>query len=281
MSAAVDLAVLILGLAVVPAVSAPAARTNVRGVDVEIRLDKATYGLGEPVGITLALTNTGQTTASFQFPTGQMYDFVVTREGQRVWQWSLGRVFVQAFTTLTLPPGEARTFTDHWDQRNAQGQQVPPGAYEMAALFPVGGGGLAPLGSGGPRVPFSITARSMPSGPPGTPSATSRPAIIDGAAGGEVLVNSQVVWRIRAAAGGFSASRRAEIVAARLQRFLAQHLTPEAVAVVPVGTGAALMWRHQLVVTVGSDDARLVHTAPLALAGEWLRALRRALSAAQ
>lgn len=120
----------------------------------------------------------------------------------------------------------------------------------------------------------------MPPGPQRTSSASSRPANIDGAVGGEVLVNSQVVWRIRAAAGGFSASERAGIVAARLQRFFAQHFTSEALAVVPVGPDAAIVWRHQLVVTVGSEDAHIAHTVPLALAGEWLRTLSRALSRA-
>ena len=281
MKAAVGLAILILGLVVARAVSAPAASADVSGIKVELRLDKAAFAVGESVGITLILANTGRTAAAFRFPTGQMYDFVVTRDGQLVWQWSLGKAFIQAFTTLTLNPGETKTFTDRWDQRNAQGQQVPPGMYEMAAMFPVGGGGLAPIGSGGPRVQFSITGRSMPSGPQRTPSASSRPAVIDGAAGGEVLVNSQVALQIRAAAGGFSASRRAEIVAARLQRFLAQHLKPEELAVVPIGREAAIMWRRDLVVTVDANDARAANTAPRTLAGEWLTALTRALSAKQ
>jgi Intracellular proteinase inhibitor len=281
MRAIVGLVLPILGLAVGPAVPAPAASVDVRGVRVEIQLDKAAYGAGEPVGITLTLTNTGHAVASFQFSTGQMYDLVVTHEGQRVWQWSLGRAFIQAFTTLTLTPSETKTFTERWDQKDAQNQLVPSGAYEMTALFPVGGGGLVPVGSTGPKVQFSITGRSGPSGPRRTLSASSRPAIIDGAAGGEVLVNSQVVWRIRVAAGGLSASERAEVIAARLRRFFAQHFKPEALAVVPVGPDAAIVWRHQLVVTVGSDDARVARTVPLALAGEWLRTLSRALSGAQ
>ena len=276
----IGLVALIIGLAVGPTVSAPVASGVVRGIGVEIRLDKAAYAVGEPVEITLTLTNTERAVASFQFPTGQMYDFVVTHEGRRVWQWSLGRVFIQAFTTLTLNPGETKTFVDRWDQRNPQGQQVASGVYELAAIFPVGGGGLAPMGSASPRVQFTITGRSMPSGPRRTPSVTSQAVTIDGAAGGDVLVDSRVAVRIRAAAGGFSASRRAEMVAARLRLLLAKHFRPTELSVVPVGAEAAIVWRRQLVVTVDPADAREAKKAPLALAGEWLGALTRALPAA-
>ena len=277
--AAGSVGLLILGLTASPAAPAPSSRVDVKGVTLEARLDKAIYSPGELVGFALAVTNRGTEQVTFQFPTGQMFDFVVTREAQQVWQWSRGRVFTQALTTLSLSPGETKTFADHWDQRDARGQEVPPGVYEMAAIFPAAGGGPGSVGPVRPRVQFTIRGASMPSGSPRTPVVTSRPAG-NGVAGADVLVGSQVALRIRAAAGDLSASRRAEIVAARLRLLFAKHLRPAELAVVPVGTEAAIVWRRQLVVTVGPDDAREAKTTPIELAREWLRSLTQALPAA-
>jgi hypothetical protein len=144
-----------MGLLVVPAVSSPAATVEVRGVKIELRLDKAAYRMGEAVEIILTLTNSSGSAVEVQFPTGQMYDFVVTRDGRLVWQWSLGRVFTQALTTLIVKPGESRIFTNRWDQRDTHGQQVPSSLYEMVAVFPVMNAGFTPQPES-PRVHFSV-----------------------------------------------------------------------------------------------------------------------------
>ncbi len=158
---AVILMVLVIELCNVPAMSGPTASVGVRGMQVELRLNKVAYRAGEAVEITLALTNSNGSPVSVQFPTGQMYDFVVTREGQLVWQWSLGRAFIQAFTTLTLMPKESKVFNERWDQQNAQGQQAPPGEFEMVAVFPAGVGGVVVPGRReNARVRFAILAAS-------------------------------------------------------------------------------------------------------------------------
>src|SRR2546428_8990224 len=121
-----------------PAMAGPAAPATVRVVQIELRLNKAVYTSKEPVEITLALNNPTTSAVKFQFPTGQMFDFIVSRDGQFVWQWSLGRAFTQAFTALILAPRESKVFTERWDQRDARGRAVSPGEYEMVAVFPVG-----------------------------------------------------------------------------------------------------------------------------------------------
>ena len=171
---AVILMVLVTELCYVPAMSGPTASVGVRGLQVELRLNKAAYRVGEAVEITLALTNSSGSAVGVEFPTGQMYDFVVTREGQLVWQWSLGRAFTQAFTTLTLMPKESKVFSERWDQRNAQGQQAPPGEYGMVAVFPAGRAGFMANRSEGLKVRFGVMDRSVPSAPQHVASVSNR-----------------------------------------------------------------------------------------------------------
>ncbi len=269
---------LVIGLLVVPAISGPTANVEMLGVQLELRLNEHIYRIGEPVEMTLALNNPGGAVARFEFPTGQMYDFIVLRDGQLIWQWSSGKAFTQAFTTLTLRPGEAKVFAERWNQRNAHGQQVPSGRYDMAVVFPVGGGQVLPARPAGPQVRFTIVSGANPSGRQRIPSVTSHETVLPGGMVGEVLVNHQVALRIRMAAGGFSASTRAQIVAMRLRNLLARGLTPRELMVIPVGREEAIMWHDQLVVTVDAKHARLNHTTPRALALEWLKMLTQALS---
>lgn len=113
------------------------------------------------------------------------------------------------------------------------------------------------------------------------PTVTGRVSVVAGTTVGEVVVDSRVDLRIRTAAGGVSVAERAEIVAARLRRPLAQGFKPEELRVVGVGAEAALMWRDQLVVTVDANHARLTNTTPFALAIEWRKVLTQALAASR
>lgn len=272
----VSITLLMIGIVTAVAMASPASSMQVRGVQVELRLNKANYELGETVEITLSLNNQGAETATFQFSTGQMYDFVVLREGQRIWQWSHGRAFTQAFTTLTLKAGERKVFAEQWNQRGTGGQQVASGTYEMMAVFPAGGLRIpAPVGPEGPRVSFTIAPRSAGQ----VPLVASRSLTIAGGTVGELLVNGRPALRIRAAAGGFSPAQRAGIIATRLRRFIAAGLQPEELAVVRTGQEAAIMWRSQLVVTADANHARLSKTTPLRLAMTWHQLLVQRLSA--
>jgi len=151
----INVVILAASLLLTRAMAGPTA--TVRGVQIELRLNKVAYTVGEPVEITLTLSNPAMSVAKFQFPTGQMYDFIVSRDGQFVWQWSLGRAFTQAFTALILAPREAKVFTERWDQRDARGRTVPPGEYEIVAVFPAGDVEVTvPARPETPRVRFAI-----------------------------------------------------------------------------------------------------------------------------
>ena len=153
----INVVILAASLLLTPAIAGPTAPATVRGVQIELRLNKVAYTTGEPVEITLTLSNPAMSVAKFQFPTGQMYDFIVSRDGQFVWQWSLGRAFTQAFTALILAPREAKVFTERWDQRDARGRTVPPGEYEIVAVFPAGDVEVTlPARPETPRVRFAV-----------------------------------------------------------------------------------------------------------------------------
>ena len=152
----INIVILATSLLLIPVVGGPTATTAVRGVQIEVRLNKAAYTAGEPVEITLTVSNPGSAAVTFEFPTGQMFDVLVTRRGKLIWQWSQGRAFTQAFTNLTLSPGESRVFNERWDQRDVQGRYVPAGEYEMLAVFPTEVGLVPRAGADGPQVRFQI-----------------------------------------------------------------------------------------------------------------------------
>lgn len=146
----------LLGLLANPGWAGPTAVTQAGQVQVELSIARARYRSGDPVEIVLTVSNPTTAEVTFQFNTGQMYDFVVQRDGRVIWRWSEGRAFIQALTTLVIRPGESRVFRARWDQKNVYGQQVPAGKYEMVAVFPVRRGPDALRGLDEPRVQFSI-----------------------------------------------------------------------------------------------------------------------------
>ena len=107
---------------------------------MELRTDRARYLPGRPVRLVLAVTNTTSEPVRYNFSSGKQFDFWVTRRGREVWRWSRGRFFTMALTSITLKPGESKTFTATWDQRDTSRSQVRPGSYlaqgELAVTGP-------------------------------------------------------------------------------------------------------------------------------------------------
>jgi len=261
---------------VLAAIASAGASANIRqtgNVKIELSVNKSNYAVGETVHIALSLINQGPETVSFQFPTGQMYDFGLVRGDQWIWRWSDTRVFTQAFTTLLIRPGESTIFNAQWDQRDGQGRPVPSGEYELVAVFPAQGLRI-PLPTDGPRIRFRISGETQAY----RPDVSSRAISVAGSNAGEVLLDSRPVLRIRVAAGGISAVERAAVVANRLRRFLEEGLKPEDLTVSRLGTDAAIMWRSRLLVTADANHARLNSTSPRALASQWRQSLVHALS---
>lgn len=108
----------------------PAAQIQ-QSVEVGLSTPQTEYPAGAPIELTLSIRNTGDETVRLQMRTGQLFDFIVQRDGQEVWRWSQGRAFTQALTQLVLLPNEMRGFTVRWDGTDNSGARVPPGTYTL------------------------------------------------------------------------------------------------------------------------------------------------------
>lgn len=73
---------------------------------------------------------------NLKFLSGQPVDFVIEKDGNRIWAWSAGRMFTQIVQERHIGEGDGLgPFTVWWDQHNLQGQSVPMGQYQLKAYF--------------------------------------------------------------------------------------------------------------------------------------------------
>jgi LPXTG-motif cell wall-anchored protein len=142
------------------AFATPAFAQQPTDVKVTLATDKATYAPGEPVNLTLSVTNNGSQPADLLFNNGQEIDYFAMQNGQEVWRWSIGKFFTQNVHTVTLAPGETKTYEDQWLQI-ANGGQAPDGQYEMSGVVTTG-----------PGLPSNVVTITIGSAPAGQPSAT-------------------------------------------------------------------------------------------------------------
>jgi hypothetical protein len=101
-----------------------------------VGIDLTTFGAffeqGTP--IQLAITVAAREPTTLYYRTSQRYDLaVVNSEGQEVWRWSRDRAFAQVTEEVPLEANGMLSFTETWDQRDNDGQQVPPGNYQIVA----------------------------------------------------------------------------------------------------------------------------------------------------
>jgi hypothetical protein len=104
-------------------------------VQLQVTTDRPTYAAGDPVKVTITVTNPGPSPVTLQFSSAQKYDIEVRRGGQVVWRWAADRMFTQALSSLTLGPREKKVFTETWKQQDNNGQPVGAGTYELVAIL--------------------------------------------------------------------------------------------------------------------------------------------------
>ena len=109
--------------------------TSVNGsFELTFSVEKTVYSVGEPVNITLAITNISSQTVDFTH-TGMDFDFIVTNGTDNViYQWSIGRAFPMFIVMEPLQPGENVTATYVWPQTcnsnpSTDGASAQPGTY--------------------------------------------------------------------------------------------------------------------------------------------------------
>jgi hypothetical protein len=109
--------------------------TSVNGsFELTVSVEKTAYSVGEPVNITLAITNISKQTVNFTH-TGMDFDFIVTNgTDNAVYQWSVGRAFPMFVMIEPLQQGENVTATYTWPQTcntnpSTASTPVSPGTY--------------------------------------------------------------------------------------------------------------------------------------------------------
>lgn len=100
------------------------------GIELILRTDKRVYREKEPIKMQLTVTNKGNEPFKYTFPSSQIYDFVVKKEGKVVWYWSVDKAFITVLTEWVLKPQYSIVYSETWDQKDIHGNFVPPGQYE-------------------------------------------------------------------------------------------------------------------------------------------------------
>jgi hypothetical protein len=93
--------------------------------------------VGKPVVFILEVRNVSGAPLELRFASGQQFDVLVYKQGEwsERWQWSRGKAFTMAFSSLRLNFGEVRRFRVEWNQKDNEGRQVPPGEYRVEAIL--------------------------------------------------------------------------------------------------------------------------------------------------
>jgi hypothetical protein len=105
-------------------------------LELTMTLGKTAYNLGEPINLTLAITNISNQTINFTH-TGLDFDFQVYNDtNNQVYQWSNFKAIAQFIAIVPLHAGESMSANFTWLQTcnfNAQveGDPVSPGTYNI------------------------------------------------------------------------------------------------------------------------------------------------------
>ena len=92
--------------------------------------------VGEPISMTLSVTNCTDGPAAIRYRNAQRYDFIVEPVGDvghEIWRWSADKAFTQAVGEEMLASGETKIYTEVWDQKSNSREQVPAGRYTLRA----------------------------------------------------------------------------------------------------------------------------------------------------
>jgi len=98
-----------------------------------VKPGKARYPLGACVQFTYAIRNAGSQPITYNFTSSKLFDLWVQWGEVEVYRYSRGKAYATVMTSLTLQPGESRSFEVTWDQCGPDCKQVGPGAYNVYA----------------------------------------------------------------------------------------------------------------------------------------------------
>jgi hypothetical protein len=105
-------------------------------LELIMSIDKNSFSLGQPVNLTLTITNISNQTINFDH-TGLDFDFqVYNGTNNLVYQWSNFKAIAQFIEIVPLPAGESESTNFTWLQTcnfnlSVQGELVSPGTYNI------------------------------------------------------------------------------------------------------------------------------------------------------
>ena len=109
------------------------------GLVCEAKPSTTTLRRGQTLTVAITVTNSGKTTKSLQFSSGQQFDLQARRVQNGViakepaWTWSMDKMFIQSLSTVEIRPGQKLNFTATWD--GTAGDPLPRGEYEISAFI--------------------------------------------------------------------------------------------------------------------------------------------------
>ena len=73
--------------------------------EVSLSTDKAVYRSGEPIALTLSVSNHTGAALRLEFPSTQRFDFAIRdAAGNQIWRWSADRLFAQMLGAEAIGP---------------------------------------------------------------------------------------------------------------------------------------------------------------------------------
>jgi hypothetical protein len=104
--------------------------TDIRDLIVKVETDKDSYDIGEPVEVTIFVTNTIDEDITVMFGSAQLADFWIN-DGE-VYHWSVHFWFIPMIIWVTIPSGgTVELLNEKWEQIDDCNNQVPAGQYEI------------------------------------------------------------------------------------------------------------------------------------------------------
>ncbi len=106
-----------------------------------ISLDKTGFNQGENIDIKLVVQNLREENVTFTFPSGYQFDLVVYDQNfEVVCAWSDDKGFIEAFTNLSLGPGESHNWVWNWNQMaydrlTGEYSLIGPGTYHLRGIL--------------------------------------------------------------------------------------------------------------------------------------------------
>lgn len=103
------------------------------------KTDQPIYKADSAIKLTLTAKNTTQQDVPVRFNSGQRYDFVLYRgkdaKGEKVWQWSKGKMFTMMLSSTTLKPGKPLEYSETYRPGGDGMPALATGTYTVVATL--------------------------------------------------------------------------------------------------------------------------------------------------